>query len=187
MYVNMATENLAYQADSWLVNMVNGDTDLSMSALIGEKANAFDTSINADGVLTQKAWMTWIANHSKRGNITHIITNIDGALKIQGRTNRPNVQGDNPNSRRIDTLETILDPLWPSELPIHLVTDSNWTANYILGISKPNAIIMFESSSASYNSVEQFVTRRSTTFRADFGAVALRFYDRAFHLLKLIN
>ena len=61
-----------------------------------------------------------------------------------------------------------MDPLWPSNLPIYIVTDTNWPANTILGISKPNAIVLHESSTASYSSVENFVTRRSTKFRVDF-------------------
>jgi hypothetical protein len=95
------------------------------------------------------------------------------------------VQGDNPTSNRIDTIETVMNEMWPSELPIFIVTDPNWPANTIMGISKPSAIIMYESATANYNSVEQFVTRRSTKFRVDFGAVATRFFDRGFHVLSL--
>ena len=148
-------------------------------------AASYDASIVAAGNLTQRAFMLWIAAHSKRAPITHIITDINGALAIQNRSGRPNVMGDNPMSNRIDTVETIMNEMWPTELPIFIVTDPSWPANLILGINQPNAIVMFESASANYSSVEQFVTRRSTKFRADFGAVALRFYDRAFHGLSL--
>lgn len=181
----MATESMAERADSWLLSMLNGDADHGMAALSQVKANTIDTSIVAAGVLTQKAYMKWIATHSKRTPITHLITDIDGALAIQNRTGRPAVIGDNPTSNRIDTIETIMNDMWPTTLPVYIVTDPNWPANSIIGLNKPNGIILFESASANYNSVEQFVTRRSTKFRADFGAVALRFYDRAFHVLSL--
>jgi len=186
----MVTQEMAERADAWLLSMVNGDADVAMSALASvsgaiEKANTLDTAIVAAGALTQKAFMLWIAKHSKRAPITHIITDINGALAIQNRSGRNVVTGDNPTSKRIDTIETVMNEMWPSELPIYIVTDPNWPANLILGINQPNAIVMFESSSASYSSVEQFVTRRSTKFRADFGATALRFYDRAFHGLSL--
>lgn len=185
----MATYDIAERADGWLLSMMAGDADHGMAALSGdqvEKAVTIDSSIAAAGVLTQKAWIKWIAKHSKRAPITHVITDIDGALAIQNRTGRPTANTDNQTSQRMDTIEVVMDPLWPSNLPIYIVTDANWPVNTILGISKPNAIVLHESSTANYSSVEQFVTRRSTKFRIDYGAVAARFYDRAFHRLNLI-
>ena len=184
----MAQYDMAERADGWLLSMLNGDADHGTAALAGtqvEKANSIDSAIVAAGVLTQKAFMKWIAKYSKRSPITHIITDIDCAMAIQNRTGRPTVQGDNPTSNRIDTIESVMNDMWPTELPIFIVTDPSWPANCILGISQPNAIVMFESATANYSSVEQFVTRRSTTFRVDFGAMATRFYDRAFHRLDL--
>lgn len=185
----MATYDIAERADGWLLSMMAGDADHGMAALTGdqvEKAVTIDSAIAAAGVLTQKAWIKWIAKHSKRAPITHVITDIDGALAIQNRTGRPTANTDNQTSQRMDTIEVVMDPLWPSNLPIYIVTDANWPVNTILGISKPNAIVLHESSTAQYSSVEQFVTRRSTKFRVDFGAVASRFYTRAFHRLNLI-
>ena len=185
----MVQYDMAERADNWLISMLNGDADMGTSALSGaqvEKAVTLDSAITTAGTLTQKAWIKWIAAYSKRSPITHIITDVDGALAIQNRVGRPNVQGDNNTSKRIDTTEVIMSDLWPSELPVYIVTDPNWPAGCILGISQPNAIVMFESSSANYSSVEQFVTRRSTSFRTDFGACATRFFDRSFHRLNLV-
>ena len=185
----MATYDIAERADGWLLSMMAGDADHGMAALSGdqvEKAVTIDSAIAAAGVLTQKAWIKWIAKHSKRAPITHVITDIDGALAIQNRTGRPTANTDNQTSQRMDTIEVVMDPLWPSNLPIYIVTDTNWPVNTILGISKPNAIVLHESSTAQYSSVEQFVTRRSTKFRVDFGACASRFYTRAFHRLNLV-
>lgn len=185
----MATYDIAERADGWLLSMMAGDADHGMAALTGdqvEKAVTIDSAIAAAGVLTQKAWIKWIAKHSKRAPITHVITDIDGALAIQNRTGRPTANTDNQTSQRMDTIEVVMDPLWPSNLPIYIVTDENWPVNTILGISKPNAIVLHESSTANYSSVEQFVTRRSTKFRIDYGAVAARFYTRAFHRLNLV-
>ncbi len=186
----MATYDMAERADGLLISMINGDADHGMAALSTvsgavQTAKSFDDSITTAGTLTQKAWMLWIATHSKRAPITHIICGINEALAIQNRTGRPVVTGDNGTSRRIDTNEVITNEMWPSELPIYLVTDPNWPSGCVLGISKSTAIIMYESATANYSSVEQFVTRRSTKFRADFGFTAQRFYDRSFHYLSL--
>ena len=181
----MATEQMAEKADGWLISMLNGDADHGMAALPVVKANTFDSSIVAAGVITQKAFMKWIATHSKRAPITHVICDVDTAMALEGRANRPDVQGDNPTSNRIDTVESIMNDMWPSTLPVFLVTNPSFPANTLVGISQPNAMIMYESTTAAYNSVEQFVTRRSTKFRVDQGGVALRFYDRAWHVLSL--
>ena len=186
----MATYDMAERADNLLISMINGDADVGMAALSTVsgavvKANALDSLITTAGTLTQKAWMLWLASNSKRAPITHIITDIGGAMAIQNRTGRPVIAGDNPTSPRIDTIETVSNALWPTELPVYIVTDPNWPANTIIGINKPNAIFFAESSTANYSSVEQFVSRRSTKFRVDFGFTAMRFYDRAFHQLSL--
>jgi hypothetical protein len=184
----MAQHDLAERADAWLVSMLSGDADHGMAALTGaqvEKAVTFDATATT-GVLTQLAWMKWLISHSKRAPITHIVTDVNGMFAIQNRTGRPVVTGDNPTSKRIDTVEYIMDEMWNANIPIHVVTDTNWPANCILGISKPNAIVLHESSTADFSSSEAFITRRSTKFRVDFGAVATRFYDRAFHRLNLV-
>ena len=181
----MATEQMAEMADGWLISMLNGDPDHGMSALPVVKANTLDSSIVAAGVITQKAFMKWLALHSKRAPITHVICDIDTAMALQGRTNRPNVQGDNPTSNRIDTVESIMNDMWPMSLPVFLVTDPSFPANTMVGINQPNAMIMYTSTNTSYSGVEQFIMRRSTKFRTDFGGVALRFFDRAWHVLSL--
>ena len=181
----MASEQMAEKADTWLLSMLNGDSDHGMAALPVVKANTLDSSIVAAGVITQKAFMKWLAVHSKRSPITHVICDIDTAIALQGRTNRPNVQGDNPTSNRIDTVESIMNDMWPMTLPVFLVTDPSWPTNTIVGINQPNAMVMYESTTAAYNAVEQFVTRRATKFRVDAGGVALRFYDRAWKVLSL--
>jgi len=187
----MVTWDMADRADGWLLGMLNGDVDAGQGALSAvsgavQKASLFDAAIVTSGTLSQRAYMKWIASHSKRAPITHLIGDIDGLLAIQNRTGRPNVMGDNPNSNRVDTVETVMNEQWPTELPYFIVTDPNWPADTIMAINQPNAMMMFESATANYSSVESFVTRRSTKFRADFGATAMRFYDRAFHVLSLV-
>lgn len=181
----MASEDLADKADGWLTSMLSGDSDHGMSALSGVTAQSFDSSISAAGVLTQKAWMKFLITHAKRAPVTHIITDVDGALAIQNRTGRPTQTSDNPTSKRIDTVESVMNEMWQSEIPVFITTDPAWPANTIMAINKPSAIIMYENASANYTSVEQFVTRRSTKFRVDFGAIANRFYDRGFHVMTL--
>jgi hypothetical protein len=78
-----------------------------------------------------------------------------------------------------------MNPSWPGELPVVIVNHPNWPANTILGISKPDAILYFNSTSAAYNAVESFVIRRTSKIRIDYGGLAIRHFDQAFHPLSL--
>ena len=181
----MISEDMADRVDQWLISMLNGDADYDMAALTPEKAQLYDSTISTAGVLTQKAYMHWINAKSRVSPITHLITNFDTAYKIENRTGRPTIMGDNGTSRRIDTTEYIMNPSWPGELPVVIVNHPNWPANTILGISKPDAILYFNSTSAAYNAVESFVIRRTSKIRIDYGGLAIRHFDQAFHPLSL--
>lgn len=186
----MVQEDLADRVDYWLMSMLNGDPDHNMSALASvsgaiEKAADYDDSITQNGVITNKAFIKWLSKHSTRAPITHIVTDIDTALLLESRSGRPTQQTDNPTSKRINTIEVVLNETWPASIPVLIVNNPEWPAGMLMGINKPSAIIMYDSASIAYNSVEQFVTRRSTKIRADFGSQAVRFFDRGFHCLSL--
>lgn len=178
---------------------LNGDTDMDMAALAStnftndqgvvegtiRKANTFDTSISVAGKLTQKAWVKWLYNGSKRRTINMVITDLDGALAIENREGRPNVNGDNANSRRIDTLDNVVNPNWPDRVDIFIINDARWPAGMILGLDTRYAIHHVDSTVLNYQGAEQWAIRRSTKLRFDQGDVASRMYDEAWAGLSL--
>ena len=174
----------------FILAMLNGDTDTgdaALSTLSAKviKANTLDTSIVAAGVLTQRAWMKWINTNSAKRTITAVVTDIDGALAIEGRTGKPVITGDNPNSTRIDTIMRVLNPGWGAEIPVFITQDPNWPANTIMGIDTQYGIHRVTSTSASYEAIEAFALKRSTAMRFDTGEIAYRLFDDAFEVLSL--
>ena len=183
----MVSEDMAERADDWLLSMVNGDADHGMGSLasVGGTATAasYDASIVAAGNLTQKAFMLWIAAHSKRAPITHIVTDINGALAIQNRSGRPVITGDNGTSTRINTNESVMNPTWGDNVQVFITDDASWPAKTIMGIDARFAIQRVTSTNASYQAQEDFVLRRASAMRFDYGSVSRRLYNDAFEVL----
>ena len=185
-----AEEEALERVEDQLLNFLNGDTDLDMVALAsvsGAVKNAktdYDSTLSA-GALSQKAWVGWLFNNSRKRRIDTVVTNLAGALAIENRSGRPNVQGDNATSKRIDTLESVVNPTWPDRVEVIISQDPSWPANTIMGFDSRYGYHVVTSTSMSYSAMEEFAIRRSTRMRIDAGSIAYRLYDDAFSVLTL--
>lgn len=180
-----AEEAAVDYAESSYRGFLSGDTDVGQAALAGVTAKSLDATIAANGVLSQVAWVKWLFANSRKRKITTVVTDLAGAMAIEGRTGRPNVQGDNAKSPRIDTLDTVVNPTWPDRVDVIISQDPNWPANTIMGFDQKYGYHVVNSSVLAYNAVEQFAIRRSTKVRVDTGTMAYRLYDDAFSVLTL--
>ena len=180
-----AEEAAVDYAESSYRAFLSGDTDVGQAALAGVTAKSLDATIAANGVLSQVAWVKWLFANSRKRKITTVVTDLAGAMAIEGRTGRPNVQGDNAKSPRIDTLDTVVNPTWPDRVDVIISQDPNWPANTIMGFDDRFGDHVVNSSVLAYNAVEQFAIRRSTKVRVDTGTLAYRLYDDAFSVLTL--
>ncbi len=173
-----------------MLAFLNGDTDLDMSALssvTGAVKNAktdFDSSLTV-GTLSQKAWVNWLFYGSRVRRIDTVITNLAGALAIEGRAGRPAVTGDNATSKRIDTLESVVNPSWPDQVDVVISQDPNWPANTIVGFDSRYGYHVVTSTILAYSAMEQFAIRRSTKYRVDTGSISYRLFDDAWQVLTL--
>ena len=186
-----AEEAAAERAEESMLDFLIGNTDVDMAALSavpGATKNAktdYDSTIAANGVLTQKAWVKWLFDGSRKRKIDTVITNIDGALAIENRTGRPNVNSDNGTTKRIDTLESVVNPTWPDKVDVVISQDSAWPANTIVGFDSRYGYHIVNSTSMAYSGVESFATRRSTKLRIDSGSISYRLFDDAWSVLTL--
>lgn len=185
-----AEEEALERIEAQMLAFLNGDTDLDMVALAsvsGAVKNAktdYDSTLTA-GNLSQKAWVGWLFNDSRKRKIDTVVTDLAGALAIENRSGRPTVQGDNATSKRIDTLDTVINPTWPDRVDVIITQDKNWPVNTIMGFSSAYGYHVVNSTSMNYSAVEEFAIRRSTKLRIDFGSIAYRLYDEAFSVLTL--
>lgn len=178
----------AERVDLFIANFLNGDADVSMAAMpVGNIATAstFDGAAVAAGTLTQKAWVKFLFNNAKKRTITHVITDINGALAIQNRTGRPVITTDNGTSKRLDAVESVINPLLPDQVQVFITTDPNWPANTIMGFDKRYGIHRVTSTSLAYQAAEAYAMRRSHKFRIDMGQIAYRLFDDAWNVMTL--
>ena len=172
--------------EAQLADVFNGNSDLGMSALPVFNADTLDSTIAADGTLTQKAWIHYLRDNYQRMTVTNIVCTIDTALAIENRANKPTNQNDNPNSTRIDSLFNI-DNLGLTPPRVFLVGSSVVPENRLYGLDNSAALRRYVNVSASYEAIEQFVIRRGTAFRVDHGEALTRLYDDAFTSMDLLD
>ena len=181
----VATERNA-RANENLVGILAGDPDVGQASLasLGKSVTALSLDAAATAGITQLAWISWLYANSKKRRITHLVTDIAGAMAIENRTGRPTVVQDNPGSKRIDSVVTVSNPTWAPELPIFIVDPTvGWTAKTILGIDARSALHRVTSTNASYQAQEDFVLRRGSALRYDFGQITRRLFLDAFDVL----
>ena len=174
------------RANENLVGILAGDPDVGQASLasLGKSVTALSLDAAATAGITQLSWISWLYANSKKRRITHLVTDIAGAMAIENRTGRPTVVQDNPGSKRIDSVVTVSNPTWAPDLPIFVVDPSvGWTAKTILGIDARSALHRVTSTNASYQAQEDFVLRRGSALRYDFGQVTRRLFLDAFDVL----
>lgn len=173
------------RANQNLLAMLNGDADVGQGSLssLSKVKTASSLDAAATSGLTQKAWMLWLYSNSKKRRITHVVTDINGALAIEARTGRPVVTADNGTSVRINTNESVMNPTWGADVQVFITDDANWPAKTIMGIDREYAIQRVTSTNASYQAQEDFVLRRGSAMRFDYGTVSRRLFADAFECL----
>lgn len=174
------------RANTNLLNLLNGDADMGQASLssLGKVTTAVSLDAAASTGITQKAWMLWCYQNSKKRKLNYLVTDIAGAMAIENRTGKPVITGDNPNSPRIDANVRVSNPTWMAELPVFIVDPSvGWPAKTILGLDTRYAIQRVNSTNASYQAQEDFVLRRGSAMRFDFGTICRRLFNDAFEVL----
>ena len=182
------------RAGQFIMAILNGDIDNGDGSLASKgvmyNASTFDAAATG-GTLTQKAWMKYLMKDGTKRTITNLITTVDTALKIEGRTGKPVVTNDDSKTSRFDTQFNVMNPTWAKNPDLFLVDEdagtptAAWPANTILGLDKAWAIRRVRNLNANYQGIESYVMRRSTQMRMDFGEHVNRMYDEAFGGLVL--
>jgi hypothetical protein len=173
-----------YMVEEQLGGMMNGDADWGESALSSITAQSLDAGVTVAGNMSQKAWIHYLRDDYRKMSINWMMMDIDTALAIESRANKPTVNTDDPNSPRIDTLFSVENMALPT--PRILLLDTAFIgANTVVGIDSRYAIRRTVNVSASYEAIEQWVMRRATAFRVDYGEMAKKLYTDAWKKMTL--
>ena len=155
-----------------------------MGAITPVYMDDYDATATTSGEPTHKAWVKYLHSNYKKLVISDVLGDIDAALAVENRTDKPVVTTDNPTSRRIDAIPSMLNLTIPD--PSFLQTDTAVVgANVIVGIDRRYAMRRVVNVSAAYDAVEQYVMRRASAFRMDSGQVLTKLYPDAWTKLIL--
>lgn len=171
------------QTYEYLLAFLNGDADMSQSALSQTKANSLDATITAAGAVTKTALVKWLVTNYYKRRINWVVTDIAGALAIEAALATTNTNQFVPGALvpQFSLVNRMLE-----SLKLFIVEGGmNWPANTLMGLDSKNAIHRVRNSAASYSAVEAFVMRRSTQLRFDSAEIAYRLWDDAFDVLSL--
>ena len=169
------------RAQQDLLSMLNGDIDMGQASLasLSKVKTAVSLDAAATSGITQKAWMLWLYSGTARRRITHVVTDILGAMAIEGRTGRPVASNLDTSGSQINANASVLNPTW-GDVQVFITDDPNWPAKTIMGIDSEYAIQRVTSTNASYQAQEDFVLRRGSAMRWDTGSICRRLYLEAF-------
>lgn len=182
----MVERNL--RAQEQMMSLLNGDIDNGTVSLAALGRTTLASSLDAaavNGLLTQRAWTSFMMKNSQTRTLTHIVTDIGGALAVENRTGRPTVLTDDAKSPRIDTQFEVINPLWAKKVMLYITLDPAWPAGTLMGFDRNYAVRRLTNVNASYEAIESFVLERKKAMRFDFGNKLDRFFDDAFDVLLL--
>lgn len=166
-------------------SMVTGDTDLGISALSSENISTYDSAATG-GTMTQKGWLKWLRKDYQKLTIDWVMCDIDTYLAIEGRTGRPTYLSNVGSDERQNVTPIVANPGLPDNVKFFLLPDSTILgANTLVGIDSSKAFRTVTYTGATYTAVEQFVMRRTTAMRCDFGIARFRLFDQAWKKLVL--
>ena len=175
------------RAHNQILSLLNGDVDLSMAALSsigGKVVTAASLDAASTTGISHTAWITWLGTNSKKRKITHVFTDVKGMLAIEMRSGRPNANDNIQGvTQRTNTLFTVANPKWETNVQVILVDNPAWPSGTIMGLDARYGIHRVSSLSAQYSAVEEFALRRATALRVDSGEMVYRLFDEAFEVL----
>lgn len=168
-----------------IAGIVAGDTDRGMSALPTFTAKSLDSSLSTAGTLSHKAWIKYLRQNYRKMNLNRIITTLDVAMAIEARSGKPVDSTRFVGEGTSFGVDMTVDNLGITSPPVLIVDDGVIAANTIVGLDNRYAIRRVINAQASYSAIEQYLMRRATAFRIDYGEYSHRLYDDAFSVMTL--
>lgn len=163
--------------------MVFGDTDLGIEPLKIKKAKDYDPSITGPGQITKRAYIKWLHEKQAICDINNVLTDIDTALDVDDGL-LPKKSGTDASKIVTPFSGMNLDITIPRMVPFRA---DMFGAGLLVGLDTRYAIQRTVNVSASYDAVEEYVMRKATGFRVDYGEMATRLLDDAWTVLSLAD
>lgn len=161
-------------------NIINGDTDFGINPVSFVNASTFDASIPGTNNMTQRAWVKWLRANYQKMTITHILGDVDALIDIEERVGRPTVFNDTSGQANLLNPGYSVENMGLPTPKVLLLPTSIIGAGQLVGFDAQYALHEITNVSASYQAIEQWVLRRATSMRFDYGTALFKLYDESF-------
>jgi hypothetical protein len=162
--------------------IIMGDKDAGMSALPAKLLSAYGALDS--GKITQRQFLKILHEQYQKRNLNAAIMSLDTYLDFEGRTGRPSVMEDNGTDGRVNADIRPVN-LSLGNVPVLLLDEATIGAGNALFLDTRFALRKVINVFAAYDAVENFVMRRSSMLRMDYGQHVTRLYDEAFQLVDI--
>ena len=164
-----------------LRSMVLGDVDAGIAALPVTKISEFDASIATNGTITKRAYIKWLHSMRDQANLNNVMTDIDTALTMDEQF-LPKVTGTDAAKIMTPWGGMNLGITQPKMIPFK---PEVFGAGLLVGLDSASAIQRIVNIGATYDAIEEYVMRKATAFRVDYGEMATRLRDESWSVVSL--
>lgn len=164
--------------NAMLKAMVDGDEDYGITALSAKKTKDYDSSLSSTGGMSKLAYLEWLRQEGLSTSINTVLTSLQNAISVD----------DSLMTVKMGDQSKIKAPFAGIDLALptpkfHLFNPDVFGSTKLVGFDSRYAIQRFVNVDAAYEAIENYVMRRATAFRVDFGELASRLYDDAWSVL----
>ena len=166
--------------------IVSGDTDRNEAAKATFTADSLDpTGITAAGQMTHMAWVKYLHKDRRIMHVNAAMCDLATAMAIEARSGKPTRDTVFVKEAEAFNQGITVDNLTGADPRLLIVDDGVVPANTFVGIDTRYAMRRVINIAAAYSAIEQFVLRRATAFRVDFGETTHSLYTDAFKVMTL--
>lgn len=165
--------------------VIAGDTDRGETAKTSFKANTLDSAIVAAGNITHKAWVKYMFKDRRRMHVNAGICDLATAMALEARSGKPTRDTVMIKGAEMFNQGVTVDNLTGEDPRLLIVDDGVIAANTLAGLDTRFALRRVINIAAQYSAIEQFVLRRATAFRVDYGEITHSLYTDAFKVMTL--
>lgn len=168
--------------NAMLKSMVDGDEDLGISALAVKQTKDLDPSLAATGGMSKLAYLEWLRQEGFSTRINNVLTSLGNAIEVDEAL----------LTTKFGDQSKIVAPFQGVKLSLptptfNLFDPTVFGSTKLVGFDSRYAIQRFINVNAKYEAIEEYVMRKATAFRVDFGEMATRLYDEAWSVLDTSN
>ena len=168
-----------------MINIISGDTDMGIAAVTFANASTFDALVTGGVKITHRAYVKWLRQNYQKMSVTHILADVDAAIDTGERTGKPTSVSAQSTEQNRFPVDYSIENMGLPQPKMLLLPTSIIGANRMVGFDKRFGLHQITNVSASYSAIENFVMRRSTAMRFDYGVILVKLYDEAFQGITL--